>query len=68
MGDFDIAGTFNLDRDQSLRLAELRIRINEDGHDVPVDDVDARHASGTSGRGMRPLGELTVVSVWASLA
>src|ERR1700680_4654441 len=42
MRDFDVAGTLNFKSDQSLRLAEFRIRIHQDGHDMSIDDVDER--------------------------
>src|SRR5258707_2999878 len=40
MRDFDVAGAFDFNGDQSLRPAEFWIRINQDGHDASIDDVD----------------------------
>ena len=39
MRDFDIAGALNFNSDQSLCLAELWIRIDENRHDSAIDDV-----------------------------
>ena len=37
--DFEIAGSFNFKCNYTLCPAELWIRIDENSHDVPIDDV-----------------------------
>src|ERR1700751_2853307 len=46
MRDSDLAWTFNFKRDDAFCAAELRICVDEDRHDAPVDDVGERVSIG----------------------